>query len=84
LYRGGGYFTSADQAQQVLDDFHNGDLTVLGRTSSGQILVEDDNVTGYNNNPGAGYFDQPTNRFIIKGVTKMSVVPTSPFAPPKP
>lgn len=28
---------------------------MLGRTRAGQILVQDDNVIGYNNNPGAGY-----------------------------
>ena len=83
-YQGGGYFTSQSDAQQVLSDFKNGAVTVLGRTRAGDILVQDDNVTGYNNNPGAGYLDQPTNRFVIKGITKVSIFPTSPNAQPTP
>ena len=83
-YQGGGYFTSQSDAEQVLSDFKNGDVTVLGRTRSGDILVQDDNVTGYNNNPGAGYLDQPTNRFVIKGSTKVSIFPASPNAQPTP
>jgi hypothetical protein len=81
-YNGGGYFTSVTDAQQVLDDFHNGDTTILGRNAAGQILVRDNNVVGYNNNPGANYFNQPTNVFVIKGTVKVSVYPTSPGATP--
>jgi hypothetical protein len=83
-YAGGGYFLSPADAQQVLNDFHMGNVTILGRTGAGQILVQDNNVVGYNNNPGLGYLDQPTNIFIIKGTVKVSVVPTSPGAAPAP
>jgi hypothetical protein len=53
---------------------------VLGRTANGQLLVRFDGVTGFNNNPAAGFVDQPTNVFIVKGTSKVSVVPTSPGA----
>lgn len=77
-YNGGGYVNSLDDARQVLTDYHNGDAVVLGRTAHGDIVVRTNSVTGYNNNVGAGYLDQPTNVFIIKGTSSPSVVPTNP------
>ena len=74
----GGYFLNESDAQAVLDAVHQGKATVLGRTSNGQLLVRYDSVTGYNNNSAAGFVDQPTHVFIIKGTQKVSVVPTSP------
>ncbi|CCH16745.1 RHS repeat-associated core domain-containing protein [Micromonospora lupini] len=85
LHNGTGksYFNSQADAQGVLDAYHRGDTTVLGRTSSGNIVVRYDGVTGYNNNPGAGFHDQPTNVFMIKGTKSPSVVPISPGWSPK-
>lgn len=39
---------------------------------------DDNGVTGFNHNPGAGYSHQPTNMFWIKGKSSVSVVPVSP------
>lgn len=75
---GKSYLNSQADAQSVLDAYHNGDATVLGRTSNGNIVVRYDGVTGYNNNPGAGFLDQPTNVFMIKGTKSPSVVPINP------
>lgn len=62
----------------MLDAFHSGDATVLGAARGGGVYVEYDGVTGFNNNPGAGYIDQPTNIFMIKGTSSVSFVPVSP------
>jgi hypothetical protein len=75
---GGGYFNSIDDAQAVLDAFHDGSAAVLGTTRSGNIAVRVPSVTGFNNNIAKGYLDQPTNIFFIKGSSKVSVVPGSP------
>jgi RHS repeat-associated protein len=77
-YIGGGYFTSIDDATRVLDAFHNGNAQLLGISSSGNIVVRVPGVTGYNNNPGAGFANQPTDVFMIKGTSSVSVVPISP------
>lgn len=84
LQRGqGSYVGSVDEAQAVLDAAHGGAAKVLGRTSQGHVVVRYDGVTGFNNNPAAGFIDQPTNVFMIKGTAKPSVVPTSPAWTPK-
>jgi len=77
-YRGGSYFDSGTDAQRVLDDFHSGDATILGLKSNNDIVVRADNVTGFNHNPGAGFPNQPTNVFFIKGTSSPSVVPYNP------
>jgi hypothetical protein len=77
-YRGGGYFNSSDDAQAVLDAFHSGDAEVMGVTRTGHIQVRFDGVRGFNNNRTAGFVDQPTNMFMIKGSSSPSVVPISP------
>jgi hypothetical protein len=74
----GGYLRSHDDAQKILDDFHNGSAIVLGKTKQGHILVKHPGVVGYNNNPASGYTNQTTNVFLIKGSSSPSVVPTSP------
>jgi len=74
----GSYMESMDDAQKVLDAMHSGDANILGRTKQGHLVVEYDGVTGFNNNPVAGFTDQSTNVFMIKGTAKPSVVPTSP------
>ena len=77
---GGGYFNTQNDAQKVLDAIQNGQATFIGFTKANQPIVQVNTVTGYNNNRGAGYINQPTNTFIIKGTTSVSVVPTSPRA----
>lgn len=77
-YNGGGYFNSLDDAQGVLDAFHGGSAQVLGTTRSGNIVVRVPGVTGFNNNPSAGFVDQATDVFFIKGSSSVSVVPANP------
>ena len=79
----GGYFKSPADAQAVLDAVKSGQAQVIGRTANGQLIVRYDGVTGFNNNAAAGFVDQPTNVFIVKGTLKVSVVPTSPGATAK-
>jgi len=78
LYNGGGYFKDASDAQRVLDAYHSGDASILRTTGNGNVVVRYRGVTGYNNNPGAGYLNQPTDVFMIKGTKSVSVVPISP------
>jgi len=78
----GSYMESKDDAQKVLDAMLSGDAKILGTTNQG-IVVKYDGVTGFNNNPSAGFIDQATNVFIIKGTKAPSVVPTSPMWKPK-
>ncbi|MGN7979444.1 RHS repeat-associated core domain-containing protein [Microbacterium sp. 22195] len=77
-YGGGSYFKSVDDAQRVLDDFHSGRAQVLGVKKNGDIVVKTSSVTGYNNNPRAGFVDQATDVFFIKGTRSPSVVPYTP------
>ena len=74
----GGYLNNMDDAQSVLSATHAGKVEFLGTNTQGFPVVRYNKVTGFNNNPGAGFVDQPTNVFIIKGTTKPSVVPTNP------
>jgi Bacterial toxin 50/LysM domain len=75
----GSYFKTQNDAQAVLDAFHSGAGTILGKGTNNAPIIKVDTVTGFNNNPGAGFLDQPTNVFMIKGTTgKVSVVPMSP------
>ena len=77
-YAGGGYFSSPNDAQQVLNAFHSGDAQVLGTTANGNIVVRYDGVAGFNNNVGANVLDRPTNIFMIKGTRSVNVVPINP------
>lgn len=70
----------SDDAQRVLDDFHSGSATVLG-VKRNDIVVRTNSVTGFNHNPGAGFPNQPTNVFFIKGSSSPSVVPYNPTWP---
>jgi len=74
----GSYFKKNEDAQSVLSAAHNGDATLLGFNSQKQPIVRFDGVTGFNNNKGTGYLNQPTNIFAIKGSVKVSVVPLNP------
>jgi len=74
----GSYLKSLADAQRILDAYHSGEATILGQTSAGHIVIKFEGVTGYNNNPRAGFMDQPTNVFLIKGTSSPSIVPTSP------
>jgi len=73
----GSYMESSDDAQKVLDAM--GDANILGTTNQGYLVVKYDGVTGFNNNPSAGFIDQATNVFMIKGTKSPSVVPTYPM-----
>ena len=77
-YRGGGYFDNVADAQKVLDAFHSGAAKIIGKTSQGFPVVRYLGVTGTNVNVSAGFPNQPTNVFIIKGTTSTSVVPANP------
>ncbi|MFN3166953.1 MAG: RHS repeat-associated core domain-containing protein, partial [Phycisphaeraceae bacterium] len=77
-YRGGGFLESITDAQKVLDNFHVGDATIIGKTRQGFPVVRVYNVTGTNVNVAAGFPNQPTNVFIIKGTVSPSVVPANP------
>ncbi|WP_454857005.1 Hint domain-containing protein [Promicromonospora soli] len=82
-YRHGGYFAAenAGDAQKVLNEFHDGTATVIGLKGTGDdafIAVESPNITAFNHNPRAGFPNQPTNTFFIKGSASPSVVPTTP------
>ncbi len=77
-YNCGGYFISIDEAQGVLDAFHGGSAQVLGVTRSGNVVVRVPGLTGFNNNPAAGFVDQATDVFFIKGSSSVSVVPANP------
>ena len=74
----GGYFKTHEDAQAVLNAARNGNATLLGANGKGFPVVQYHGVTGFNNNPRAGYMNQPTNIFVIKGTNKPSVVPISP------
>ncbi len=76
-YRGGGYFNNSADPQKVLDAYLGGKASYLG-TGNNMVVVRVPSVTGINHNPGAGFFNQPTNVFGIKGTTSPSVVPLSP------
>lgn len=77
-YDDGGYFKDMGDAQEVMQAYQRGEAKVVGRGSDGGPIVECRGVTGYNNNPEAGFKDQPTQRFWIKGSSSPSVVPVSP------
>ncbi|WP_460098810.1 two-partner secretion domain-containing protein [Pseudomonas sp. H3_C08] len=76
--RGGGYMSSREDAQAVLDAYHAGKVEILGKNASGFPIVKYEGVTGFNVNKGAGVVDQATNVFIIKGTKSPSIVPTNP------
>jgi hypothetical protein len=76
-YQGGSYFTSADDAQSVLNAFRSGSAEILGMKGS-DIVVRVPGVTGFNVNPGSGFPNQATNVFFIKGTSSPSVVPHNP------
>ena len=61
----------------MLDDFHSGAAEILG-VKGNDIVVRTPSVTGFNHNPGAGFPNQPTNVFFIKGSSSSSAVPYNP------
>jgi hypothetical protein len=56
---------------------------MLGKSSQGFPVIRVDNIVGYNNNAAAGFVNQPTSVFMIKGTNSSSVVPLSPTWRPK-
>jgi hypothetical protein len=80
-YTQGGYFNDITDAQAVLDAWHRQDVQIIGRHNNGPV-IKYNGVTGYNHNKGAGYLNQPTNLFHIKG-DNPSIVPMQPNWKPK-
>jgi len=80
----GGYFNSVDDAQDVLLAIQNKSAKILGKTKEGHFLIQYRGGKGFNNNHRAGYVDQPTDKYLVKGTTahSASVVPTSPTRAP--
>jgi hypothetical protein len=74
----GGYLNSMDDAQAVLDAYQSGSAAVIGKSAQGFPIVEFNGVTGTNVNVAAGFPNQPTNIFMIKGTVRPSVVPMQP------
>lgn len=81
---GGSYFSNGSDAMVVFTAFQRGDGQILGTSSQGHIVFRYFGITGYNHNPGAGYINQPTNTFMIKGTSSPSIVPTNPIWKPNP
>ncbi len=73
---------SFNDAQEVLNAYHSGRVQILGN-HNGAPVVRFEGVTGTNVNIGAGFPNQPTNVFWIKGTSSPSVVPMSPNWRPK-
>ena len=69
---------SQQNAQKVLDEWHSGDLEIIGKNGQGFPVARSPTVTGTNINVSAGYPNQPTNVFIIKGTNSPSMAPTNP------
>lgn len=65
-------------AQKVLDAYLSGETVIIGKSVQGFPVVRYNSVSGTNVNIGAGFPNQPTNVFIIKGTASPSVVPTNP------
>jgi filamentous hemagglutinin len=76
----GGELANLADAQTILDAYHSGAAKIVGRTRSGDPIVEFSGVTGINKNQRSGFPNQPTNRFQIKGTKTISIVPVSPTA----
>lgn len=75
----GSYFTNLNDAQSIYAAIRNGTAELLGFKGSGSDPVfRYTGVTGFNNNPRAGFFDQASNLFWLKGTSKPSLVPITP------
>ena len=74
----GGQMASRQDAQKVLDAYHSGNATIIGRHAQGHPIVKFEGVTGTNINKGANITNQPTNVFMIKGTNSPSIVPINP------
>ncbi|MCG2583851.1 RHS repeat domain-containing protein [Massilia sp. TS11] len=81
-YRGGGYLDSVESAQKVLNAYHSGSATILGKSQAGFPIVRYEGVTGTNVNL-PNFPNQPTNVFMIKGTSAPSVVPMNPNWTPR-
>jgi hypothetical protein len=76
-YRGGGVMNSMGDAQKVLDAYHAGRANILGKNVHGFPVVQVEGVIGTNINL-PHYPSQQTSVFVIKGTTKVSIVPINP------
>ena len=75
---GKSYFRQMSDAQDVLSAYQSGQAVVVGRGNDGGPIVRFDAGVGFNHNPRAGFPNQPTNVYWIKGTSSVSVVPVSP------
>ncbi|PTT78938.1 hypothetical protein DBR42_22470 [Pelomonas sp. HMWF004] len=75
---GKSYFLQMSDAQDVLAAYQSGQAVVVNRGKDGGPIVRFDAGAGFNHSPGAGYPNQPTNLYWIKGASSVSVVPVSP------
>jgi len=80
LYNGGSYFDNINDAKAVADAIKGGNAKFLGNTpGKGKFPVYRVNgITGFNHNVGAGFLNQPTSTFIVKGTSRFSIVPYNP------
>ena len=55
-----------DDEQAVLDAYHSGSATILGKSPQGYPIVNFDGVTGTNVNIGSIFPAQPTNVLLLR------------------
>ncbi|MDC4361325.1 VENN motif pre-toxin domain-containing protein [Acinetobacter baumannii] len=79
----GSYFNNTQDAQKVLDAFHNNEVKIVGYNKQGQPIIKYDGVKGIyaTKNKEGESFESITNYFLIKGTKKVSIVPASPKGP---
>ena len=84
-HKHGSYFNNTQEAQEVLDAFHDNKATIVGYNKQNQPIVKYNGVSGTysTTNKDRVTYTAPTNYFIIKGTKKVSVVPTTPNGPKK-
>lgn len=84
-HKHGSYFNNTQEAQEVLDAFHNNKATIVGYNKQNQPIVKYNGVSGTysTTNKDRVTYTAPTSYFIIKGTKKVSVVPTAPNGPKK-
>ena len=73
-----------EDAEAVIFAVQNGSAKILGKTRSGDFLVQYRAGRGFNKNAANGFVNQPTTKYVIKGSIQngASVFPTSPKAAP--
>jgi len=74
----GGYLFDLHDGQRVIDAVHDGSAPIVGRATSGHLIVEYPAVSGMHVNAGVGQPGVVTSTFLIKGTSSPSVVPARP------